>query len=284
MMGPEHVTYEFATWWDIGGAFYPVSAVRSADGVMERSRAVFPGPAAIVPSVQGVRLTVPDTALTFGAAEPAFSDTAPDTVRIASNSFLLVSPAFTEVVALARDTVWIFDATVGDVRARQDSSWIARLFPGTHPVALVVMNMAWPHFAGVRSWVAHGATIYSHPGSEAFLRRIIARDWSAYPDALERSRRSAEFRFRAVRDSMSVGGGAILLSPIDGISGEGALMAALRKDGFIWASDHVQDLDHHNLYVSDLRRTAHRLGLTPRTISGPHMRLRNWSSVEALEK
>ena len=51
-------------------------------------------------------------------------------------------------------------------------AWVGRLFPGHHPIVVVVTDLAWPHVAGVRYWVAMGATIVSHAGSKEFLSQV----------------------------------------------------------------------------------------------------------------
>src|SRR4029077_1732428 len=119
-----------------------------------------------------------------------------------------------------RDTVFVFDATQGEERVRQDSTWIATLFPGRHPIVVVVTDLAWPHVAGVRAWVAHGATIVSHRAAREFLTQVVNRRWTLAPDLLERRRERVTFRFRAADDSLALGGGDVLLFPIDGAASE----------------------------------------------------------------
>jgi hypothetical protein len=34
---------------------------------------------------------------------------------------------------------------------------VGQLFPGHHATMFVAMNPVWPHIAGLRYWVAHGA-------------------------------------------------------------------------------------------------------------------------------
>ena len=121
---------------------------------------------------------------------------------------MLRNPGYQETLTLARDTVFVFDATQGEARARQDSAWIGKLFPGKHPIVVVVTDLAWPHVAGVRYWVAQGATIVSHRASRPFLERVVDRRWTDQPDLLERVRaRGVRLKFRAVDDSLRLAGG-----------------------------------------------------------------------------
>ncbi len=280
-LGPEFVAYLYMTWLDVGGGgLYPMAAARIVDGFRETSRTVLPGAAELAPRADGPSLALPDTDL-VQSTDPArrFAAGAPDTVRIGADAFLLASPAFTNVVALERDTVFLMDAPAGEERAREDADWIRRLFPGDHPAVLVALNPTWPHVAGLRWWVAHGAIIVSHDLSRPFLERALRRDWSRAPDLLARTSPRPGLRFRGVADSLSLAGGAILLHEIDGTSGEGTLLAYLRGDRFLWSSDHIQSLEHPSIYERQVVETARRIGLEPRWTSGPHFRLEPWSRL-----
>ena len=93
---------------------------------------------------------------------------------MAANVSLLVNRGYAEGVVLLGDTLYLLDATQGEERARADSTLIDHLFPGRHPVVLIVTDLAWPHIAGLRYWVARGATVVSHRASRAFLRTGVA--------------------------------------------------------------------------------------------------------------
>jgi glyoxylase-like metal-dependent hydrolase (beta-lactamase superfamily II) len=207
----------------------------------------------------------------------------PDTVRVSENTFLLVSPFYTEVATLQRDTVWILDATIGENRARQDHEWVRRLFGDDRPLAVVVTDLAWPHVAGLRYWVAHGATVVSHPASEPFLRSVVEREWTLRPDALESRRARAPFRFRPVEgERLDLAGGAIRVLPIGGIGSETAVMVWLPEAGFLWAGDYVQDSDAPTTYAREVWRAARRAGIAPDRFAAQHHPLSEWEKLEAL--
>ena len=206
----------------------------------------------------------------------------PDTARVSDNVFVLRNGGYGEVVALDRDTVFVFDATQGEERVRQDSLWIAALFPGHHPVVLVVTDLAWPHVAGVRAWVARGAIVVGHRAARGFLERVVNRRWTLSPDLLERRRAHAVFRFRAVTDSMSLAGGDIVVFPIDGVASEVALAAFVRPAKFLWASDFVQDVSAPTQYVDEVAAAVRRVGVSPSVVAAEHMKLIPWSRVAAL--
>jgi hypothetical protein len=273
LFGERHVEYVYSNWKRLGDVLVPTATFRMVDGEPEITRTT--GTFSFTPRDSAPSLALPDTTA-MPVRTPAWP--APDTVRVSDRAFLLVNRAYTNLVTLQRDTVFILDAQLGEERARQDSAWIVKLFPGKHPVALVVTDLAHPHIAGVRFWVARGATVYSHPASRDFLTAIVNRRWSA-PDALERTKPRATLRFVPVSDSVMLGGGGVRLYAIDGIGSEGALMAYLPGDGFLYASDYVQPAASQALYASDVRAAAKRVGIAPRRVAAMHLPLSPWEHV-----
>ncbi len=275
LWGQVAVAYLYSTWQSDGHAAYPGATFRLVDGATNIARSI--GEFGWVPADSAPSLAVP-AASPMPLALPGFlQPTPPDTVRIGASAFLLVNRGYTEAVVLARDTVWMLDATQGDERARQDSVWIGRLFPGRHPIALVVTDLAWPHIAGVRWWVANGATVVSHSISRPFLEQVVARRWTLSPDRLERARPRPALHFRPVRDSLVLAAGALRLYPIDGIASEGALMAYVAPEQFLWASDYVQTLTGPSQYALEVAAAARRAGIAPARLAAQHLRLTDWA-------
>jgi hypothetical protein len=277
LWGQVSVAYLYTTWLLADGVSYPGAIFRQVDGATEVTRTI--ASFALVPADSAPALRIPD-APSMPLALPLFLQPAnPDTVRVGANAFLLVNRGYAEAVVLERDTVFLFDATQGDERARQDSVWIGRLFPGRHPIVLVVTDLAWPHVAGVRFWVAAGATVVSHQISRSFLEQVVTRRWTLEPDRLERMTRRPPLRFRAVRDSLSLAGGAIGLYPIDGIASEGALFAFLRRGGFLWASDYVQTVAQPSRYGLEVYQAATRVGVEPSLLAAEHLPVTPWETL-----
>lgn len=273
LFGDQHVEYVYSNWARTGVVLLPTATFRMVDGEPEIERTT--GVIAFTTRDSASALTLPDTA-PMPVRAPEWP--APDTVRVSDRAFLLVNRAYTNLVTLQHDTVFVLDAQMGEARARQDSTWIARLFPGRHPVALVVTDLAWPHVSGVRFWVARGATVYSHAASRDFLTTVVNRRWTT-PDALERTRPRPALRFVPVSDSLALAGGAIHLYPIDGIGSEGALMAYLPADDFLYASDYVQPAVSQALYATEVQRAAQRVGIAPRRVAAMHLPLSSWDVV-----
>jgi hypothetical protein len=149
---------------------------------------------------------------------------------------------------------------------------------------LITLNHVWPHIAGLRYWVAHGASVIAPRGIVPFLQSVLRRSWAALPDDLERMRRYPRPRIRAVDDSASVAGGAVRLYAMQGINGEGVLLAFIAPASFVWASDHIQVTAAPSIYVEDVRQTVALHRLTPRFTSGPHFHLIPWAEIDSLPR
>lgn len=279
LWGQTDVQYVYATWLRVGNAHVPGTATRLVDGAPEITRSF--GRIGVVPADSAPRMVLPPNAVPMRSEIAAFlSPSTPDTIRVSANTVLLRNPGYQETLTLARDTVFVLDATQGEARARQDSAWIGKLFPGRHPIAVVVTDLAWPHVAGVRYWVAQGATIISHRASRSFLQRVVDRRWTDAPDLLERVRKAGvAMKFRAVDDSLRVAGGALTLFAIDGPSSEGSLAAYVHADRFVWASDFVQTLRQPTQYLDEVTAAVRRMGYAPARLAAEHLPLTDWAAT-----
>lgn len=270
--------YLWSTWWGVvgGSGLYPNAAFRIVDGTVYERVGVSQFRAELVSRDSAPRMDVTNAMppLSPSPTQP------PDTVRVGPSTFLLVDRAYTHAVSLQRDTLFLFDATSGDERARHDLNWISRLFPGRHPIVLVVSDLAWPHISGIRFWVGKGASIVSHATSEPFLRRVVEREWTLAPDSLEGTKASRRFRFRGVTDSLRLAGGSVVVHALRNTSTENAVGAWVRDDRFFWAGDYVQG-DARSPYARDVVLTIRVLGLEPLKVGAQHVPQSDWHALDA---
>jgi len=284
LWGQVHVEYVYSTWQRQDDVYLPAASFRIVDGRTTIEREF--GPTALVRGDSAPALPVmPVRARPMGYPIDGFlAPTAPDTIRVGPNAFLLKNVGYTETVILARDTVYVLDATQGEARAQHDSTWIGRLFPGHHPIVLVVTDLAWPHIAGVRYWVAQGATVVAHRAARKFLESVVAKRWTQAPDLLERRRAQVHFKFVAVSDTMSLANGDILLLAVDGRTSEVALAAYDRPLRFLWASDYIQTLAAPSAYLDDVWQAVLREHLDPERVAGEHLTLSSWTIADQLAR
>ncbi len=273
--------YVWSIWTPVAGsrALAPQYTFRLVDGEVNQQRHI--PRFAFLPADSAVLFAFP-TAITALTERPPM---VPDTVRVGPQTFLLRTPSYTNVVTLQRDTVWVLDAQTDAGRAREDSLWLGRLFPGPHPVVVIVTDLAWPHIGGVRYWVAQGATIVSHQASRTFLQRVVERRWQLEPDLLTKRHATGLSRFRAIADGADFAGGRVRVLPVDGAGSEGALMVFLPQDGFLYTGDFVQPGgpdSFSRVYAEEVRAAAGRGHLTPSRFAGMHIGLTPWEQLPRL--
>ncbi|HKW61368.1 MAG TPA: hypothetical protein VJN89_02380 [Candidatus Acidoferrum sp.] len=282
LWGQRHLEYVYTTWVSSSGVALPGASYLLADGSSEVSQTI--GEMELIPEAGAPSLTLPSEPKRSEESLPRFLQPLPLTVtEVGPATFILANLGYRETVTKIGDQVFLLDGTQGEQRAREDSEVIDKLFPGKHKTTVIVTDLAWPHLAGLRYWVASGATIVAHKTARNFLQSVIDRKWTLAPDFLEQHRDSAKFQFIPVDSRYELAAGALTLHPIDGIGSEGALMAFIQSDHFLWASDFIQSVDEPTEYASEVWKAVHRDGLHPERTAAEHLNLTPWSKIEELQ-
>jgi hypothetical protein len=281
LWGQRHVEYIYSTWIERNGIQMSGSSFRVADGDVELSETL--GSFELMTAADAAALLeMPPTPTDPVPYLPRFLT--PDTlkvVQVSPNTYLLTDSGYNEAVTLVNGEVYVFDATQGEGRARLDAEQVAKLFPGKHKINVVVTDLAWPHVAGLRFWVANGATIISHRSARPFLEQIISRQWTRKPDELQQHR--MKFNFVGVDHQQAFANGKILLVPIDGIGSEIALTGFVADDQFLWASDYIQDVQNPTAYATDVWNAVQRAHLQPKQVAAEHVPLTDWEKIASLQ-
>lgn len=281
LWGQRRLELVYSTWLRSADILVAGATFCLADGQVERSQTV--GEVDLVARGAAPSLVLPAQPVRSPDELPLFLQPLDvTTTRVGPATYLLSNPGYTEAVTKVGDEVIVFDATQSEQRARKDDEAIARLFPGPHKITVVVTDLAWPHIAGVRYWVARGATIVTHEAGRAFLRSVIDHRWTLAPDLLEQRRKTVAPKLVGLAALTKLAGGAVTLHPIDGLGGETAVMAYLAADRFLWASDFIQSVAKPSLYADDVLAAVRRDGLRPERTAAEHLPVTPWSRVEAL--
>lgn len=283
LWGQRHIEYVYTTWVSEKSVAFPGASYLLADGATEISQTI--GEFELIAEAGAPSLALPPEPQRSEDTLPRFLQPLPlQVTQVDPATYILQNPGYREVVTSIGDEVFLLDATQGEQRARQDEEQIAKLFPGKHKITVVVTDLAWPHVAGLRYWVARGANVVAHATAHDFLESVIDRRWTLAPDFLEQHRKNAQFKFRGVDRRCDLANGALTLHPIDGIGSEGALMVFLPSDRFLWASDFIQRVDEPSEYASEVWQAAQRDHLHPERTAAEHLNLTPWSKIEELQK
>ena len=282
LWGQRHIEYLYADWIQSAGVMIPGASFMLADGKTEISQTL--GDVEMISHEKAPTLALPQGSPSADDLPPFLQPLDLKVVQVGPKTYLLSNPGYTEAVTEIGDQIFLFDPTQGEGRAKKDAAAITRLFPGKHKFTVVITDLAWPHVAGVRYWVASGARIITHKAAREFLQSVIDRRWTLAPDLLERRRQTVKLKFVGINARYSAARGAISLHPIDGIGSEVALMAYLVADHFLWASDFIQTVAEPTEYASEVWHAVQREGLHPEQTAAEHLPLTPWSRIEELQK
>jgi len=283
LWGQRRLEYVYTTWVSTKGVALPGASYLLADGETEISQTM--GEVELIAEASAPSLALPREPKHSEDTLPRFLQPLPlEITQVGPTTYILANPGYREVVTKIGDDVFLLDATQGEQRAREDEEQIAKLFPGKHKITVVVTDLAWPHVSGLRYWVGSGAAVLAHKTAHNFLQSVIDRKWTLAPDFLEQRRETIKFKFTGVDREYELADGALTLHPIDGISSEGALMAFIPSDRFLWASDFIQAVDEPSQYASEVWKAVQRDGLRPERTAAEHLNLTPWSKIEELQK
>ena len=115
-----------------------------------------------------------------------------------------------------------------------------RRFPGVPVKAVVTTSDSWPHFGGIREYVARGIPVYLLDHNVAQIRRALESPHRFHPDALARAPRKPILRPVSGRTVIGDGPNRIELLPARGETGERMMLAFLPEPGLLYASDLFQ--------------------------------------------
>ena len=127
----------------------------------------------------------------------------------------------------------------------------------------MVTDLAWPHVAGLRYWVANGATIVAHRAAREFLQSVVYRQWTLTPDLLAQKRKTARLKFVGFDAAYQLAGGATSLHPIDGIGSEVARWPICAGSPAVGVRLHTNRGTADPLHLRGVARRAARR-ITPR--------------------
>ena len=168
------------------------------------------------------------------------------------------------------DHMAVIEGPQSEARAREVIAEARRLIPGK-PIRYVVNTHAhFDHSAGLRAFVAEGATIVTQAGNVPFLREALGHPRTLRPDALARAPQPV--RFVPVADTLTLEGGGrkIVLYRLQGMDHADGMLAAWlpRERAFVEADVFTPPArarsgapDRINPYNVQLLDNIERLGL-----------------------
>lgn len=157
-------------------------------------------------------------------------------------------------------------------------------FPEATVKALVTTSDAWPHFGGLREYVADGVPVHALDLNVPILRRLLDSTRSTTPDSLSAKPRPAVIH--PVDRRMTIGSGETRMDliPVRGEFGERMMLAWFPQHRLLYASDMIQRGREKGSFfmpsmLAEVEAVVRREGLDPERVVAMHLEPTPWSAV-----
>jgi hypothetical protein len=185
-------------------------------------------------------------------------------------------------VALVRqpDGVVVLEAPISSGYSARVIDEAKRRFPDVPVKAVVTTSDSWPHFGGIREYVARGIPVYLLDLNVPQIRRALESPHRSHPDALAKAPRDAVLRLVVAKTVVGEGPNRIELYPFRGESGERMMMAFLPGAGVLYASDLYQSgRNGPPEYAWEVADAVRREHLEVKTMFAMHSDPAPWQSL-----
>ena len=178
------------------------------------------------------------------------------------------------------DGIVILEAPISNGYSARVIEEAKRRFPNLPIKAVVTTSDSWPHFGGIREYVARGIPVYLLDFNVPQIRRALESPHPSHPDALARAPRDPILRPVSEKTVVGDGPNRIELCPFRGETGERMMMAFLPGSGVLYASDLYQSgrggPPEYAWEVADAVRREH---LDVKTVFAMHSDPAPWQSL-----
>ncbi|HEY0099463.1 MAG TPA: hypothetical protein VGB76_10990 [Pyrinomonadaceae bacterium] len=183
------------------------------------------------------------------------------------------------------DGLVVIEAPISSSYSAKVLDEAAKRFPGVPVKAVISTSDAWPHFGGVREYVARGIPVYALDLNRPILERLLAAPRTLNPDTLARTPRKPKFQIVSAKTTIGTGANRLELYPIRTETGERMMMIYFPEHRLLYGSDLLQKMPNGSFfmpqYVSEVMSAAEREKLAVERVFAMHMDAMNWTDVGA---
>jgi glyoxylase-like metal-dependent hydrolase (beta-lactamase superfamily II) len=198
--GEAPTMWRYSEWTRAGNLKVPGRRVFSINGETVESIAY-----------RNVRVNSPthDTLFQLPAGVPDLTDSVPEfaKVELAPGAWLLqeVSAGYNVLAVAFKDHVMVVEPASSDAESRRVITTVKELAPGKPIKYIVATHHHEDHAAGIRRYIAEGATVVTTAGNRQYFERIAAAKRTIAPDSLSTRPRKPAFEFVSKRKSFTDG-------------------------------------------------------------------------------
>lgn len=183
------------------------------------------------------------------------------------------------------DGIVVLEAPISAAYSQRVLAEVQRRFPQTPVKAVISTSDSWPHFSGLREYVARGIPVYILDSNRPILERFVASPRTVFPDALAKSPRDADFRGVAGKTMVGEGPNRLEIYPLRGETSERQMMVYFPEHRLLYGSDLFQKLDENTYFypqtVGELLQAVEREHIAVEKFFMMHVGLTSWSEMSA---
>ena len=202
-----------------------------------------------------------------------------------ANDFTIIRGNWNVTLVKQSDGIVVVEAPISSSYSVKVLDEVERRYPGAKIKAVISTSDAFPHFGGLRQYVAEGIPVYILDLNRPIVERLLSAKYATNPDDLEKNPKRKRTRLNIVAGKTVIGSGPneLDLFPIRTESGERMIMIFASKLKLIYGADLVQPLPGGGFfmpqYISELRDAVLREGLDVEKVFAIHSAPLEWSKV-----
>jgi hypothetical protein len=205
-----------------------------------------------------------------------------------------IAPDFTVIpgnwnVTLVKqdDGIVIIEAPISSAYSAKVIAEVKRRYPAEKIKCVISTSDSFPHFGGLREYIAAGIPVYALDLNKPIIERLISANYKTFPDSLEKAPARKRAKLNIVSGKTVIGSGQnqLELFPIRSETGERMIMIYAPRLKVLYGADLIQPLPTGGFfmpqYISELRDAANREKLDVERVFALHSRPMEWKQVLA---
>ncbi len=193
--------------------------------------------------------------------------------------------AWNSAIIRQPDGLVILESPIGPIYSQALMAEAKKRFPNVPIKALITTSDAYPHFAGIREYVAAGVPVYATDLNKGTLTRAVNAPFKQNPDTLAKSPKPAKFTWVSSKTVVGTGPNRLELYPIRNSSGERMMMVYFPEYKLLYGSDMVQRMRNGEYffpaYLHELSDAAEREHLQVENVFAMHAPVIPWKEITA---
>jgi hypothetical protein len=183
------------------------------------------------------------------------------------------------------DGIVVLEAPISSLYSMRVIAEEEKRFPGVPIKAVISTSDSWPHFGGLREYVARGVPLYIVDLNRPILTRFVEAPRFIFPDTLAKSPRAPDFRLVSRKTVVGQGPNQIEIYPLRGETSERQMMVYFPQLRLLYGSDPFQKNEDGSYFypqtVWELVHAVQREKLAPAKFFMMHIGLTPWSELPA---